>query len=77
LPESRTLVNFQPLPKREHVLDRHQADTDIREACAKAESRLHAMSQRYGTTGWVVAEDGWEFGVLEHTIVGRLRLVRP
>ena len=75
--EGRTLVNFQPLPPRAGVLDRAQADADIREACAKAEAKLTEMSRRYGITGWVIADDGWEFGVVSHTVVGKLRLVRP
>jgi hypothetical protein len=78
--EGRTLLNFQPLPKRDRVLDREQVDTDIRDALAKAESRLNNMAQRYGVNGWQIDTDsgvnGYEFGVVDHTVVGRLRLRR-
>jgi hypothetical protein len=74
--QSRTLINFQRLPRRAKVLDRDQADKDIREACAKAESRLLMQARKHHVTGWVEAEDGWSFSVAEHTIVGKLRLVR-
>lgn len=79
--EGRTLLTMQPLPPRAGVLDRQQVDTDIREACAVVEARLTDMSQRYGVNGWEIDRDygsnGFEYGIAQHTIVGRLRLKRP
>ena len=79
--ESRTLINFQPLPPRKRALDRAQVDKDIREALAKAESRLIDQSRHLGVTGWRIdvdyGSDGFDYGIVNHTVVGRLRLVRP
>ena len=78
--EARILLNFQPLPPRKRTLDRAQVDTDIREALAKAESRLIDQSRHLGVTGWKIDVDygtnGFEYGLVQHTVVGRLRLVR-
>lgn len=78
--ESRTLINFQPLPPRTRALDRAQVDRDIRDALAKAEARLIDQSRRFGIVGWKIDVDygtnGFDYGLVSHTIVGRLRLVR-
>jgi hypothetical protein len=77
----RTLVNFQPLPEREKMLDRDTIDADMRDALAKAEARLNSMAERYGVTGWSIdtnyGNNGYDYGIVNHTVVGRLRLVRP
>ena len=76
----RTLMVVQKLPQRAAVLDRAAVDKDVREAIRKVESRLASYAQRHVVTGWTVdaefGHDGFDFEIVDHALVGRLRLVR-
>ncbi len=78
--EGRILLNFQKV-EASPVLDRAATERAVTDALRRSESKLHAMSQRFGRDGWVIdtdyGRDGYEFGLKDHTVIGRLRLVRP
>lgn len=79
--EARTLINFQRLPEAKQFLNREEVEANIKEAGALAERKLLDRAQHFFVTGWFIDESwgrgGFDFNLVQHTIVGKLRLVRP
>lgn len=67
---------MQKLPERKGFVLREQVDTDVREACAKAEAKIKDAAAKYHVLGW--KEDSWSFDVTPggQAIVGKLVLLR-
>lgn len=78
--EGRTLIVFQKLAEPKVFLNRMEIEANIREAAAIAERRLQDRAQHFYVTGWRIdtewGHNGFDFDVVSHNIVGKLRLVR-